>query len=461
MWSGLTWVWAAWPIPSPWALVRLLKIFRGARYAGRRCGAICRSWKADGTGPRSNIGSLRLPCSSEREKVCAGHEKQLAMVKISITNTDPTRNCDATLWAFIPANVAVKGVPPFPYNTYDLFEVTGNLPNPSGQPVHCDNAAIRSGERLLGRHFEDEGVEASLYANALHFGMDLLPGAAKSIYLMVPTHYSGLSVEEMDALSQLDFHSALDQRIQDLEDFLKRGTQISVPENVVNNIYRAQILYDQAQVLQAADRDYCLPVQGFQGVWPWEAMKLTTGFDAIGLHDDARKCLEYFLKIQDRFHPQGDFKSAQGVFGGTICFEESGWEHDSESTLYGQLAKLNAGKEKEFPNWMNGTGAMLYAFGIHYFYAQDRQWLARVAPALLRACNWIITERQQTKQTDAQGQKVLHFGLLPMGRAYDTADEAIQQLVREGHSRAGSSMKGSSPAIPIIPAGPTATAPKA
>ena len=268
---------------------------------------------------------------------------------------------------------------------------------------------------------------------------------------MVSTNKTGLSAGEIDELRKVDFLSALERRVLDLENVLKRGTQIRVPEDVVNNIYRAQILYNQSQMVQAADRDYCLPVQGFQGVWPWEAMKALTPLDAIGHHEDVRKCLGYFLKIQGRFLPQGDLKTSDGVFGGTIAFEESGWEADPDSTVYGQLAKLNAGKEKEFPNWMNGTGAMLFAFGTHYFHTKDRAWLEQIAPALVRACNWIVKERQRTKQTDARGQRVSHFGLLPIGRAYDTAEEAIRQLVIEGSLQEGEMNEGQFPGLTYHP----------
>ena len=78
------------------------------------------------------------------------------------------------------------------------------------------------------------------------------------------------------------------------------------------------------------------------------------------------------------------------------------------------------GRNRSFPNWTNNTGAVLYAFAEHYFYTRDREWLSGVAPALIKACNWIINERQQTKERDAQGQKVLQYGLMPPGQPYDT-----------------------------------------
>jgi hypothetical protein len=370
-------------------------------------------------------------------EVQTGHEKQVAFVEISIANTDSAESLDESLWAFIPGSMPARGVPPFPYNTYDLFEIVGELPPIQGYPIDPTDSVIRDGSRAIGIYSVDRSVQTRTYDRVLHFAMKLRPKETKSIRLIVTSSARGLMSDELAALKEMDFSSALEQRVLDLESVLEKGTQIHVPDTMVNNIYKAQILYNQSQILQAADKDYCVPVQGYQGVWPWEAMKLTVHWDSIGHHEDVRKCLEYFLKVQGRFPPHGNFKSKEGTFGGTYGFEESGWEKDADSTLYGQLARIHAGKEGEFPNWMNGTGSMLYAFALHYRYTRDREWLQRVAPALIRACEWIITERQETKKKDENGQKVLHFGLLPIGRAYDTADEAISQLVSDGELSGG------------------------
>lgn len=370
-------------------------------------------------------------------EVRTGHEKQVALVEMSIANTDPTETQNESLWIFFPGLVPAKGVPPFPYNTYDLFEVVGNLPAIQGNPIPLKDGVLRDGSRDLGIYSADPSIQIHTYDQVLHFGVKLRPKDRQSVRLMITSSARGLASIELTALREIDFSSALERRVLDLESILEKGTQIHVPETEVNNIFRAQILYNQSQILQAADRDYCVPVQGFQGVWPWEAMKLTVHWDSIGHHEDVRKCLEYFLKVQGRFPPHGNFQSKEGTFGGTYGFAESGWEKDPDSTLYGQLAKLHAGKEGEFPNWVNGTGSMLYAFALHYRYTRDREWLQRVAPALIRACDWIITERQETKKKDEKGHKVLHFGLLPIGRAYDTADEAISQLACDGELAGG------------------------
>ena len=364
--------------------------------------------------------------------VRSGHEKQVVMIEMDLRNTDLVETNSATLWFFVPCTIPAKGIPPFPYCTYDLFEIVGGLPALSGPATEPPHNLLRDGTAAVGLYRADDSIRVACHKNAFRFNMNLGPGQNNMVRLLLSSSAEGLSDEHMANLQALDFSSALDQRILDLETILHEGTQIDVPEPVVNHIYKAQILDVHAQLLQGADKAYCVPVQGYQGVWPWEAMKLATHLDSIGYHRDVRRCLEYFLQIQDRFPPHGNYKSSKGVFGGTYGFEESGWETDDASTLYGQQATLNKGKEGQFPNWMNGTGAILYIFGNHYLYTKDREWLQRVSPALVRACDWIISERQATKQQDSQGNKVLHYGLLPIGRAYDTAEEAIQKLTVDG-----------------------------
>ena len=117
----------------------------------------------------------------------------------------------------------------------------------------------------------------------------------------------------------------------------------------MNNIYKAQILHNQCQILQAADKDYCVPVQGFQGVWPWEAMKLTVHLDSIGYHEDVQKVPGIFPKRTRKISAPRKFQEQRGTFGGTIGFEKSGWDKDHKSTLYGQLAKSMPERKASFP----------------------------------------------------------------------------------------------------------------
>jgi hypothetical protein len=349
----------------------------------------------------------------EGGKVKTGHEKQVAMVRMSATNLNPSESRHAVIYAFIPARTAWKG-------EYDLFEVLSPLPAVPAQALSSSEEVLRDGDVLLGVYKRDPGVRATVYEKVLEFEMDLRPGQKQGVLFEVSSNKKGFDTAEVAQLHKVDFLTVLAQRELQLEASLERGTEIKVPEELVNHIYKAQILYDQMQMVQAADRDYYMPVLGYNGIWPWEAMKTLVPLDEMGFGDDVAKSLTYFVKMQGKFPPHGQVKTFDGVFSGTGTYEESGWEKDYESTIYGAAAKRGAGKERDFPGWMNWTGAVLYAFGEHYFYTNDRAWLQNDAPALIKACNWIINERQQTKQRDAQGEKALYYGLLPAGQAYDT-----------------------------------------
>jgi len=352
-------------------------------------------------------------------EVKTGHEKQVALIRMSVVNTSFTERRHAKWWVFAPAAVATTDEPPF-FWSYKLFDVTGSLPPVPELSSNEPNDLLRDGSTLLGVHEEGPGVTATPYAKATSLEMDLLPGQKKSGCLKVSSNKGGFTPEEIERLRRLDFFSARDQRVWELEAILEHGAKIHVPEEIVNNIYRAQILYNQTQMVQAADRDYYVPVQSSAGVWPWEQMKQLTGLDEFGYHDDVEKSLSYFLKLQGRRPPNAKVKSFAGVFPSSGTFEESGWEHDSESTIYGLIALRTEAKEGTFPNWVCNTGSALRAFAEHYFYTRDRQWLNRVAPAMVKACDWIIESRQTTMQRDAQGEKVLQYGLMPAGQPYDT-----------------------------------------
>lgn len=119
--------------------------------------------------------------------------------------------------------------------------------------------------------------------------------------------------------------------------------------------------------------------------------------------------------------PDGEVQSKQGSYNSTGAFEESGWEDDKESTIYGMLSQGRR-KPGSFPLWVNSTGSVLWAMAEHYFYSKDRRWLERVAPSMVEAANWIVRERTRTMQKDARGEKVLHYGMMPAGKPYDVEE---------------------------------------
>jgi hypothetical protein len=66
-----------------------------------------------------------------------------------------------------------------------------------------------------------------------------------------------------------------------------------------------------------------------------------------------------------------------------------------------------------------GTGEVLWTLAEHYDRTRDRQWLKKVAPEVVRVCQWVIRQREKTKKLDAQGCKIPEYGLMPPGVSAD------------------------------------------
>ena len=127
----------------------------------------------------------------------------------------------------------------------------------------------------------------------------------------------------------------------------------------------------------------------YEAVWAGDGCVSIQATDRMGYHKEAESMLDYFLARQGKDKPEGDVKSADGFFSGDVGLK-----------------------------WMNQDGFVLWALAEHYKLTRDEPWLRRVAPQMVKGCDWIIRERARTKMME-NGKKVKHFGLLPKGRPSD------------------------------------------
>jgi hypothetical protein len=197
-------------------------------------------------------------------------------------------------------------------------------------------------------------------------------------------------------LAAVSFEKEYAKQMNNWQRCLQRATQISVPEPIVNQIYRTHTLGNLQFLGSEPGVNYLRPGQGgfnnFSVVYGWESSHYLTVMDKQGFHDETRRVLDYFLTTQQGEHgPQGDISTAEGSFRPHI-------------------------------HWMCETGAILRIFAEHAICSGDNAGLRQDSPALLKAALWIQNERARTKQFDSSGNKVLHYGLMPPGRATDWPD---------------------------------------
>ena len=66
---------------------------------------------------------------------------------------------------------------------------------------------------------------------------------------------------------------------------------------------------------------------------------------------------------------------------------------------------------------------MLWCLGEHYWYTRDGEWLKHASPSIIKACEWIIQQRQRTIETaKTNSLRAIEKGLLPQGRLEDIGD---------------------------------------
>ena len=140
---------------------------------------------------------------------------------------------------------------------------------------------------------------------------------------------------------------------------------------------------------------------GYQ-VFANESAFQTLFLDRIGDHETSAHYLETFLKLQGSVPLPGTFTGSQkGVLHGTKV------DNDYNYTM----GPYNL-----------DHGTVLWGLAQHYLMSGDSQWLEHAAAGMLQAADWIIEQRNTTKQVDENGRQVLHYGLLPAGRLEDNDD---------------------------------------
>jgi len=247
----------------------------------------------------------------------------------------------------------------------------------------------------------------------------LKPGEERTIDLFIP--YFPVVIEKSGLMERL----AVVPQLELCRDFwgreLNREAQFIVPEKRVRDSYRASLAYNMILV----DRD----PQGFlephpdgtayEHVWGGDSGCIIHAADRLGYHEEAAAYLDYFLSRQGARAPEGDVSSADGFFSGNV----------------------------PGLRWMGENGFILWALAEHYKLSGDRLWLKRVAPRMIKSCDWIIRERARTKTVLGGGERPRHYGLLPKGRASDN-EELNYFYWTDTYSYAG--LRGTADVLPEV-----------
>lgn len=250
-------------------------------------------------------------------------------------------------------------------------------------------------ERLRAAHDIRTEADVTIEKGRVVWSGDMPGGESAHLVLKIPF----VTLDERDEIERLrglSFENEF-QRVKSFwKDFADKSTQIQTPVPEVNHFYRAHLshLLINCGREVGADRLAARVGSFSYGVYGNESCMMITDLDRRGFHAEAERCLETFLHYQGTVGLPGDYSSNEGVFNGA-----NGWESGGYNQHHG---------------WI------LWAMGEHYWYSGDRAWLQRNAPKLIKACNWITTERARTRQLP--GLRRIERGLLPPGSLEDIGD---------------------------------------
>ncbi|HEY0866038.1 MAG TPA: hypothetical protein VGE01_01595 [Fimbriimonas sp.] len=259
--------------------------------------------------------------------------------------------------------------------------------------------------KLEAGRLESEGVLRAWVSSTMNgrsggkqvrWSEELEPGGTCELVLKVP--FLEPSARELEALERLDFERADRDSTRFWQQFGEQGAQLQTPVAQLNELHRAHAAH-------VAVTDFLMP--GGEGLintsvgtstygnFSNESVMIVRELDGRGLHDEARRRLNLWIKYQGTAEQPGNFTDYDGMFFGAGGFEQGAYNQHHGWVLWGLCE--------------------------HFWHTRDRQWLDRAMPAILKGAEWIFRQRRNTlgRLPHSRGWEK---GFMPAGSLEDVTD---------------------------------------
>jgi len=233
--------------------------------------------------------------------------------------------------------------------------------------------------------------------STLVYEVALRPGESHAITVKAP-FVALRGTEELAALAGLRFEEQRQKVAAFWRGRVAQGMQITTPNAELNRYHRAHLTHMLIINDREPGADRRAPrCGGFHyGNFPDEGVMCTSDLDRRGYLKEAEQCLEIMVHYQGTVPLPGDFETQFGVLYGSGGYEAGGYNR--------------------------GQGWAMWGLAEHYRYSRDKEWLRRVAPAIIKACDWVTHERRRTMQLGPDGRRPISYGFLPAGSLEDVTD---------------------------------------
>lgn len=259
----------------------------------------------------------------------------------------------------------------------------------------------------------------------VHLTTELAAGGSDSVMFALPG-IPRLNSEQRQQLAGLDYEHERAKVIAFWRAATEPMIRFEVPEKRFTSFSRSMLVHMRLSTTKDAKSGlYMVPAAAYDyQVFANESCFQTMTLDLLGDHQTATDYLETFIQLQGS-HP----------FPGT-------YTDDQKAVYHG--AKVDEERDYTAHTYNLDHGTVLWTLAEHYFMTRDVQWLQRALPGMIRAADWVTTQRRQTQRQEA-GQPIPEYGLLPAGSLEDNPDWAhwfaINAYASAGMTRLGEAMQ--------------------
>ncbi|MFB3828505.1 MAG: hypothetical protein ACE15B_17185 [Bryobacteraceae bacterium] len=312
-----------------------------------------------------------------------------------LSSEDPARNEHTPAVLMMRIRARNAGSAPAPAHLWLQME-------PEEELVYGGGVLSADGGRSTRAHVRPfPGGRISSGGKGVHDVVFLAPGADAVAFLSIP-FIPGLTAEERMRLAALDYPAERARVAGYWRAVTARGIAFRVPEERFNVFAKGLI----CRIRISATKDpnsglYMVPAASYNyKVYANEAAFQSQLLDVAGYPELSQTYLNTWPAVQGSKPFRGTFTDQGAVYHGAMTAPD----YDYTASNY---------------NLDHGT--VLWSLVEHYWMTRDRGWLAKIAPSLKKAADWVIEQRKLTKVLD-HGAPCAEYGLLPAGHLEDNSD---------------------------------------
>ncbi|HUW61118.1 MAG TPA: hypothetical protein VMZ06_08940, partial [Candidatus Bathyarchaeia archaeon] len=224
---------------------------------------------------------------------------------------------------------------------------------------------------------------------------ELNPGESCEALVKVP-YVSAEGAQELDALTRLSFERSYADVTEYWQRIATRGAFLETPEPQLGALHTAHL----AHILLS---DYLMPDglvntsvgTSTYGNYSNESCMIVNELDQRGLHDEAQRRLDLWVKYQGTVKQPGNFTDYDGMYYGAGGYE--------------------CGSYNQHHGWV------LWCLSEHFLLTHDAEWFARSADSIVAGADWIFRQRKNT-MADLPHSRGWERGFLPAGSLEDVTD---------------------------------------